>query len=103
MQGERYAEKPLLRLLELYVLWSIAKLTEEDEARLRLMAPKLQKTFGGDGTWRDALATAMHMPGEMPELIRETWEKNLGIAADNDVTLAPQHFAEMFVDSNFAS
>jgi hypothetical protein len=44
----------------------------------------------------------MKMPREMPELIRANWDKNRSIAAGNKVTLAPQSFAEMFVDSNFA-
>ncbi|ESY28145.1 hypothetical protein X747_32665 [Mesorhizobium sp. LNJC384A00] len=33
--------------------------------------------------------------------IRGLWARNLEIARDNDVTLSPQKFAEMFVDENF--
>ncbi|MFO1015780.1 MAG: hypothetical protein U1E50_18650 [Caulobacteraceae bacterium] len=64
------------------------------------MAPKLTETFGGDGTWQSALATTMQMPANMPELIRGMWAKNQEIASANQVELRPQHFAEMFVDSN---
>ena len=99
---ERYAGKPLLRLLELYVIWALGQLSDEDSARLLAMAPKLTDTFGGDGTWQDALATSMHMPGNMPDLIRDMWAKNQGIATANGVELRPQEFAEMFVDSNLA-
>ena len=44
----------------------------------------------------------MHMPDTMPEAIRDMWARNLKIAHDNDITLTPQKFAEMFVDDNFA-
>jgi hypothetical protein len=102
LNSGRYDGKPLLRMLELYVLWSIGELTPKDEATLTAMAPKLRATFGGDGTWQNAIAASMKMPREMPELIRGNWDKNRSIAAGNKVTLAPQSFAEMFVDSNFA-
>lgn len=100
--SERYAGKPLLRLLELYVLWSIDELTPSDGARLTAMAPKLKDTFGGDGTWQSAVATSIKLPPEMPSLIRENWRRNQSIAAANRVTLDAQEFAEVFVDSNFA-
>jgi hypothetical protein len=90
----------LLRLLELYVIWALGQLSDEDAARLQAMAPKLTDLYGGDGSWQDALATTMELPGNMPELIRETWVKNQGIAAANGVELGSQQFAEMFVDSN---
>ena len=97
---ERYNGKPLLRLLELYVLWSLGQLPDEDASRLEALAPKLTETFGGDGTWQNALATTMQMPPNMPELVRDMWAKNQKIASDNGVELHPEQFAQMFVDSN---
>jgi hypothetical protein len=97
----RYDRKPLLRLLELYVLWAIGELSQKSEDDLKAMAPKLQSLFGGDGQWHDAMARSMHMPEEMPAAIRDMWVRNLEIARVNDVTLPPQKFAEMFVDENF--
>jgi len=47
-------------------------------------------------------AQSIHMPDTMPEAIRDMWAKNQKIAHDHNVTLAPQQFAEMFVDNNFA-
>jgi hypothetical protein len=98
----RYDGKPLLRLLEFYVLKAIGELSKESQDRMVAMAPKLQAIYGGDGRWDDAIAKALHMPDTMPEAIRDMWKKNLKIAHDNKVTLTPQQFAEMFVDSNFA-
>ncbi len=97
---KRYAGKPMLRLLELYVLWSLDDLSEDDVSRLQAMAPKLTSTFGGDGTWHSAIATTMEFPENMPELIHEMWIKNQQIAAANNVELPTQQFAEMFVDDN---
>lgn len=97
---DRYAGKPLLRLLELYVLWALGRLAQKDEVSLQAMAPKLTGLYGGDGSWQSALATVMHMPEHMPDLVREMWAKNQDIATANGVELLPQQFAEMFVDKN---
>jgi hypothetical protein len=102
MNTERYAGKPLLRLLELYTLWSINHLSAENQQTLELMSPKLNKTFGGDGSWQSAIEAAMELPANMPQLIRDLWQKNLGISEEHGVELSPQQFAEMFVDSNLA-
>ncbi|TGP17897.1 MULTISPECIES: hypothetical protein [unclassified Mesorhizobium] len=98
----RYDGKPLLRLLELYVLKAIGELSKESEDSLNAMAPQLRAIYGGNGRWDDAIAKALHMPDTMPDAIRDMWKKNLKIAHDNKVTLTPQQFAEMFVDNNFA-
>lgn len=98
----RYDGKPLLRLLELYVLGAIGELAQSEHDRLNAMAPKLQAIYGGGGQWQDAVAAAVHMPSEMPAAIRDMWARNLEIARVNGVTLPPQQFAEMFVDENLA-
>lgn len=66
----RYDGQPLLRLLDVYVLWAIGELSQESEEGLKRMAPKLQSLFGGDGQWHDAVAQSMHMPEGMPAAIR---------------------------------
>lgn len=100
--GSRYDGQPLLRLLELYVLWAIGELPQAEQDRLNTMAPKLQSIYGGGGEWHDAIAAAMHVPAEMPEAIRDMWVRNREIARANEVTFSAQQFAEMFVDENFA-
>lgn len=90
----------MLRLLESYVLWAIDELPIEQIPRLTAMAPRLAQMFGGDGSWQSAIATTMELPETMPDLIRERWRHNTAIALENDVTLSPQMFAEMFVDTN---
>lgn len=99
----RYDGKPLLRLLELYVLRVLDELPLKERQTLDKMAPKLQAIYGGNGEWHEAVAAAVHMPADMPLTIRDMWLKNLEIARANGVSLHPQMFAEMFVDENFAA
>lgn len=99
----RYDGKPLLRLLELYVLRAIDELPPAERQTLERMAPKLQAIYGGNGEWHEAVAAAVHMPADMPTTIRDMWVRNREIARGNDVDLHPQTFAEMFVDKNLAA
>jgi hypothetical protein len=97
----RYQGRPLLRLLELYVLDAIGQLSPADGERLLAMTPKLQSIYKAEGDWRDVLASAMHLEANTPVRIREVWAKNQEIARSRNATLAPQQFAEMFVDQNW--
>lgn len=97
----RYNGRPLLKLLELYVLRVIGELPQGEQLAIERMAPKLQAIYGGNGEWHEAVAAAVHMPPDMPVVIRDMWARNLEIARTNGTTLSPQMFAEMFVDENF--
>jgi hypothetical protein len=99
--SDRYKGKPLLRLLELYVLDAIGHLEEKDHGLLQQMTPKLCETFHVKGTWKQAIEKAMELPSNMPSLIADNWEKNLKIANDHKAKLVPQEFAMRFVDDNF--
>jgi len=98
----RYAGKPLLRLLDAYVLWAIGALPSEQETLLEQMTPKLRQTWNRtEDRWHDVLASRMQFPATMAATIREMWEKNQAIAATSGVTLTPTDFAYVFVDQNF--
>src|SRR5262249_10079696 len=101
-EQDRYDGKPLLRLFEFYVLDAIDQLDEFHRQGLEKLAPKLQKTFGGNGDWRDAIAAAGLIPPEWPEAIRGLWAKNLEGTLGDGTRLSPQEFAEMFVDMNLS-
>jgi hypothetical protein len=101
--NSRYQGKPLLRLLECYVLWVIDQLSEADTNTLREMTPKLQAVYRTQGNWQQVIASAVNFPSNMPNLIRDAWAANTEIARKSGVTLAPQQFAEMFVDQNLTS
>lgn len=97
----RYDRKPLVMLLERYVLKAIGELSRDEEDRLNAMAPKLQATFGGGGQWHEAIETAVRMEADTSQQIRDMWMRNLETARANGVKLTPQQFAEMVADSNF--
>jgi hypothetical protein len=98
----RYVGKPLLRLLECYVLWAIDELPEKDASSLVSMTPKLQNLYRSDGQWQDIVAGTVGMDSEMPERLKVLWARNVEIARQNGAELTPQQFAEMVVDDNFA-
>lgn len=98
----RYAGNPLLRLLDAYVLWCLGSLPPDQEALLQQMTPHLQQTWKrSEKQWHEVLAAQMQLPANMPDLIRENWQKNQVIAAANKVTLTPLSFTHLFVDENF--
>jgi hypothetical protein len=98
--NQRYQGKPLLRLLECYVLWSLGELPEGDAAKLTAMAPKLRSVYGVDGEWHHIIASAVNLAPDTPARIRDLWARNTEIARKSGATLTPQAFAEMFVDRN---
>jgi hypothetical protein len=100
-KNPRYDGRPLLRLLELYVLWAIGELSEADAERLRAITPNLRRTYGAEGEWQTVLATELELPPDLPGKIHGVWEKNVESAKARGVTLNPQQFAEQFVDHHW--
>src|ERR1700759_761244 len=100
---QRYHGKPLLRLLEFFVLRAIGELPIPEQEALDRLGPKLQAVYGGDGSWHAAIAAAVRMPPETAGAIRDMWTRNLEIARANGVEpLTPQKFAEMVVDESLS-
>jgi hypothetical protein len=102
MDNERYHGKPLLRLLECYVLWAINELPNTELEALRAMAPKLAKIYGTTGEWYEIIGVIAGLPPDAPELLQGLWAKNSEIARKAGANLSAQHFARMFVDQNLA-
>src|SRR5438445_7125 len=66
----RYSGRPLVPLLECYVLWAIGELGEEQSAILAEMTPALRSIYHADGDWPDVIAAAMAWRPDMPRRIR---------------------------------
>lgn len=96
----RYDGKPLLKLLELYVLKAIGEISSADEERMLALTPKLREIYGHEGEWPEIVAATVHLPPEASEEIAGMWARNQKTASDNNVTLSAQEFAELFVDEN---
>lgn len=100
--NNRYSENSLLRILECYVLNAIDELSKENELTMQKMTPFLRQTYNVDGDWDAIVEKVMDFPSNMPEKIKASWLKNQELARSNNEELLPQHFAELFVDHNFA-
>ena len=97
----RYEGKPLLRLLECYVLWCIGELSEDDRAAMERMTPDLQRVYQRTGTWQAIVAAVMEFPADMPEGVRAVWKTARTAGASMNVPIPAETFARMFVDRNF--
>jgi hypothetical protein len=56
---DRYQGKPLLRLLEYYVLAAIDQLDDKQHAVLESMGPKLSALYNRHGTWFEIIHNEM--------------------------------------------
>ena len=98
---ERYEGKPFLRLLDAYVLDSIADLDSQSAHSLALMEPKLRETYQTQGSWQDIVAEQMQFPEDMPRQIKEIWNDAETKARNSGMELSPVEFTHHFVDTNF--
>jgi len=97
-EGKRYAGKPLLRLLECYVLHAIGALRTIEQSRLEAVTPGLRRAYNRQGSWLEIVAAEMELPPALPQAIRDAWQRNQSLAARQSLALDPQAFAEAFVD-----
>jgi hypothetical protein len=97
---DRYAGKPFLLFVDSFVLKAIGKLDAAQESTLAKMIPKLQEVFSSGGDWEDIVMSELDFPSNIRTTIQEMWVKNQEIAIQNNITLAPEQFVEMFVEQN---
>lgn len=98
----RHDGKPLLRLLDGYVLDAIGHLDPAEASALSAMEPDLRRQWGGSGDWRALCAAQMRFPAGMAGAIREVWAKGRErfVAAQGHEP-DPVQFTQSFVDSKF--
>lgn len=93
--SDRYIGKPFLRLLELYILWSIQELSEEENELLLKLEPKLQKTYESKKKWYEIIADEMELSENFNLIVLDRW-KEIKLSGDD-----AEKFAQTFVDINF--
>jgi hypothetical protein len=98
VEPERYKGRPLLVLLENYVLHSIGALPSDADAGLLYL---VQDVFGGDADWKKTLRQQLGLPDSLDDDLREMWRKSQVKAARQHVQLHPVQFAKMVVDENW--
>jgi hypothetical protein len=100
LNSERYKGKPLLILLENYVLDCIGCFPKEKGPRV---VEIVKRVYGGDEDWKKTLRSALHLDDTLDEDVRKIWRHNQDIAKRANEVLLPVDFARMFVDENFSS
>ena len=98
---EHYANKPLLVLLENYVLDSIGELSpEKSELAGRMTARGFHVEATTD--WRRLIRDKLDLPDSIDSEIVELWNRNRQRLAGTTTPADPVAFARAFVDQNFA-
>lgn len=95
----RYDGRPLLILLENYVMSAVGCLETEKE---RAAAAATQRVFGGGDDWRTTLRAKLQLGDSLDDELRDMWVKNQDIARNASMSLSPQDFARRVADENFA-
>ena len=101
MTPPRYNDKPLLRLLECYVLRTIGELHSEHNSALEKMTPKLQEIYQCSGEWYQIVKQVMRLPDSYEIEISRVWNENRISIQNSQEKLSPEEFAQIFVDQNF--
>ena len=96
---EPSGERPLLLLLENYVLDCIGELTPAQSAKIGVA---VQRVFGGASDWRQTLRQEVGLHEATDVMIQRLWVRNQAIARERNETLHPDQFAKMVVNENFA-
>ena len=98
-EPERYAGRPLLIVLENYVLDCIGELPEDKQALARSI---VQRVWSGGDDWKATVRGQLHLESSMDEAMRGMWSRNQELARQHNQQLHPIQFAKMVVDQNFA-
>ena len=98
-EPERYKGRPLLIILENYILDCIGALEPE---RRQQVGAIVQRTFGGGADWKQTVRGVLHLGESLDEQLRRVWQQNQEIARGSETALHPVQFAKMVADQNFA-
>lgn len=100
LETPRYKGKPLLLLLENYVLDCIGCLPPDRQEKT---STAIRRIYGGGEDWKGTLRGVLELNDTVDETLRQMWRKNQQIAREANVLLQPHEFAMMVVDENFGS
>ena len=100
MQSDRYAGKPMLRVVECYVLDAIDELPADDQQKLEAMAPTLARSVGSEEpTWQGAVEDALALDGTFRESVRADWASRRAAAEASGHAPEAEGFAAAVADS----
>ncbi|MFD1716885.1 hypothetical protein [Georgenia deserti] len=98
----RYAENPMMRLLDAYVLDVIGVLDERTQAGFTALADRFAATFGTDrGTWQQVVEQAMDISPADTEAVRRHWDRHRARARAAGRAPDPVGFAQRLNDVTY--
>jgi hypothetical protein len=95
---DRYHGRPLLMVLESYVLAAIGELPREKH---RGMSNVVRRAFGGGVDWMATVREAASITSSVDEELRTLWSRNRREAEKSGSQLRPEEFALMVAEQNF--
>jgi hypothetical protein len=98
---ERYTGRPLLRLLDDYVLDVIGALPDETAPALLAVVHLAYPNTPGR-TWREVLENELELEPNLKRRILSMWRDYQLLMAGQGQTADPSEFAVSFADENFA-
>jgi hypothetical protein len=96
----RYQGRPLVIVLENYILDCIGKLPPESSVEL---ARLMQQGLGGGADWKQTIRDMLQLDAKLDQELRDLWTRNEALAREQGQELHPVQFARMVVDENFAA
>ncbi len=87
---DRYTGKPLLILLENYVLSCIGCLPQK---KVPALTAAVQKVYGGGDDWKATLRSTLHLEDVLDDDLRRMWLRNQDLAKQANELLLPEDFA----------
>ena len=97
-EPERYRGRPLLVVLENYILAAIGEQTRDDEGMRAIVRP----VFGGGDDWMATVRRTLDLNDSIDQSLQAMWARNQEIARKKGIALNPVQFAKMVADQNFA-
>lgn len=98
--ADRYARRPLVRALDLFVLSVIGRL---DEGAAGLMDTWVRRTFNlsAEVSWETGLERQLELGASIRDSLRTMWDGYVDFEAKNGRKADPAGFAMSVVDENF--
>src|SRR5436309_2269888 len=98
-EPDRYRGRPLMIILENYVLAAIGSLPPKANQQL---AEMVKSVFGGGDDWQKTVREQLGLADSLDDALHDMWQRNQMISKQQQIGLDPVQFAKMVVDENFA-
>ena len=92
------AKRPVVLLLENYILDRIGALDQADELTTRVI---VEKAFKERGDWRARLQEEFGLTAALDPQLKAMWKQAQGLAQQKGSSVSPREFAAVLVEENF--